>query len=53
MCFNIALLYEWQGTPAHALPLAREAAYLLNQLGDTAHAQQAQQLVAQLEEYGR
>jgi tetratricopeptide (TPR) repeat protein len=52
-CWNMARLYDRQGNPAHALPLAREAAYLASQMSQTALAQQAQQLVAQLEQQGR
>jgi tetratricopeptide (TPR) repeat protein len=52
-CLNLAQLYDQQGIPAQALPLAREAAYLASQMGQAARAQQAQQLVAELERQGR
>jgi hypothetical protein len=51
--FNLALLYAQQGDRQRALPLAREAGRLCAQIGHAAHAQQAQQLVAQLERQGR
>jgi tetratricopeptide (TPR) repeat protein len=47
--FNMARLYAQQGDRQRALPLAREAARLCAQMGYTAHAQEAQQLVAELE----
>ncbi len=51
--FNMALLYAQQGDRWRALPLAREAAHLFAQMGHVGNAQQAQQLVAQLERQGR
>ena len=47
--FNTALLYAQQGEAARALPLAQEAARILAQMGHAQYAQQAQQLVAQLQ----
>ncbi len=44
----MAALYVVQRELAKALPLAREAAHLFTQIGHTAYAQRAQQLVAQL-----
>jgi len=51
-CLNMARLYDQQGIPAQALPLAREAAYVSSQLGQVTRADQAQQLVARLERQG-
>jgi tetratricopeptide (TPR) repeat protein len=53
MSLNMARLYDQQGIPAQALPLAREAAYVSSQLGQVIRADQARQLVAQLQEHGR
>jgi tetratricopeptide (TPR) repeat protein len=50
---NMARLYAQQGEQQRALPLAREAARLLTQIGHAEHAQQAQQFVAELERQGR
>jgi uncharacterized protein (DUF2345 family) len=51
--FIMAVLYAQEGDRRRALSFAREAARLFAQMGHAAQAQQAQQLVAQLERQGR
>lgn len=49
-CWDIARLYDQSGIPAEAVRYARETVYVANQIGHTVLAQQAQQLIKQLEQ---